>query len=384
MREVLSYSRRGSRFTPSQAAAWEAHAAAWVIPDEAVDDPGFALADVVRSGGAADRGDRARGGGGDRRARRRPPRPRRARPRGVATGGGQRPRRGRGGRRDQRPVLLASTPRGCCGTSSRRTRWRSCGRSSPTRGPRPATTSGAWSTPTSPRSAASRLRPGGRWRLATDWADYAAQMREVLDGEPRLDRRTGGAVVRAAGDEVRAQGTRRRAGDHRPGVRPGMRPASTSCCSTSSRATSRSTPSGMSLEQVGQAQCPTGVGQRVVVGGQQAAAARHRRLRVEHDQVGTDPLYVAGHPLDRLGERRLVGGEAGRAGCPAVVRCGPAAGAYRTTATTAAPAAVTPAICTDAGQHSFTVSPRAARCQSPAGSRSSVAGDPASGAAHRS
>lgn len=30
----------------------------------------------------------------------------------------------------------------------------------------------------------SRLRAGGRWRLATDWADYAATMRTVLDGHP--------------------------------------------------------------------------------------------------------------------------------------------------------------------------------------------------------
>jgi tRNA (guanine-N7-)-methyltransferase len=29
---------------------------------------------------------------------------------------------------------------------------------------------------------ASRLRPGGSWRLATDWSDYAEQMRWVLDG----------------------------------------------------------------------------------------------------------------------------------------------------------------------------------------------------------
>lgn len=34
--------------------------------------------------------------------------------------------------------------------------------------------------------AASRLRPGGRWRLATDWADYARQIRTVLDAEPGL------------------------------------------------------------------------------------------------------------------------------------------------------------------------------------------------------
>jgi tRNA (guanine-N7-)-methyltransferase len=34
--------------------------------------------------------------------------------------------------------------------------------------------------------AASRLAPGGTWRLATDWADYAAQMQVVLDAEPGL------------------------------------------------------------------------------------------------------------------------------------------------------------------------------------------------------
>src|SRR6188472_709522 len=45
MREVLSYSRRGSRFTPQQAEAWAAHHEDWVIPDEAVDAPGFRLVD---------------------------------------------------------------------------------------------------------------------------------------------------------------------------------------------------------------------------------------------------------------------------------------------------------------------------------------------------
>ena len=33
---------------------------------------------------------------------------------------------------------------------------------------------------------ASRLVPGGQWRLATDWADYAEHAREVLDAEPGL------------------------------------------------------------------------------------------------------------------------------------------------------------------------------------------------------
>jgi len=45
------------------------------------------------------------------------------------------------------------------------------------------------------RLVASRLRPGGRWRLATDWSEYAQQMRSVLDAEPGL---TGGVVARWA------------------------------------------------------------------------------------------------------------------------------------------------------------------------------------------
>jgi tRNA (guanine-N7-)-methyltransferase len=34
--------------------------------------------------------------------------------------------------------------------------------------------------------AAARLRPGGTLHMATDWADYAVQMRSVADGEPLL------------------------------------------------------------------------------------------------------------------------------------------------------------------------------------------------------
>ena len=46
MREVLSYSRRGGRFTPSQQESWDAHHRDWVIPDEAVDDPSFSWAEA--------------------------------------------------------------------------------------------------------------------------------------------------------------------------------------------------------------------------------------------------------------------------------------------------------------------------------------------------
>lgn len=38
-----------------------------------------------------------------------------------------------------------------------------------------------------------RLQPGGVWRLATDWAEYAEQIAEVLDAEPGL---SGGMVER--------------------------------------------------------------------------------------------------------------------------------------------------------------------------------------------
>jgi tRNA (guanine-N7-)-methyltransferase len=39
-------------------------------------------------------------------------------------------------------------------------------------------------TPKFATLSAARLKPGGIWRIATDWADYAERMREVLDGDP--------------------------------------------------------------------------------------------------------------------------------------------------------------------------------------------------------
>jgi tRNA (guanine-N7-)-methyltransferase len=46
--------------------------------------------------------------------------------------------------------------------------------------------------------AASRLVPGGVWRLATDWADYAEQMTAVLDAEPLLESEYDGPAPRWA------------------------------------------------------------------------------------------------------------------------------------------------------------------------------------------
>ena len=44
--------------------------------------------------------------------------------------------------------------------------------------------------------AASRLVPGGLWRLATDWPEYAEQMAEVLDAEPLLENAYDGPAPR--------------------------------------------------------------------------------------------------------------------------------------------------------------------------------------------
>lgn len=46
IREVLTYSRRGSRFTPAQQDTWDQHHEAWWISDEAVDRPDFRFSDA--------------------------------------------------------------------------------------------------------------------------------------------------------------------------------------------------------------------------------------------------------------------------------------------------------------------------------------------------
>jgi tRNA (guanine-N7-)-methyltransferase len=53
-------------------------------------------------------------------------------------------------------------------------------------------------TPTFADLMASRMSSGGLWRLATDWADYAAQMREVLDAHPSFDNEHPGWAPRSA------------------------------------------------------------------------------------------------------------------------------------------------------------------------------------------
>lgn len=195
VREVLSYSRRGSRFTAGQQEAWDAYADAWVIPDEAVEVPGFAWA--TRFGREAPLAVEIGGGIGEATAAlavRHPDwnilalevwRP------GVAEGLA---RVAKAGATNVRfcSVDAVWTLEHLVETDSLAELW--------TFFPDP------WHkarhhkrrlvSPSFAHLAAQRLAPGAEWRLATDWADYAEQMLEVLDAEPLL---RGGAVERWEG-----------------------------------------------------------------------------------------------------------------------------------------------------------------------------------------
>jgi tRNA (guanine-N7-)-methyltransferase len=194
MREVLSYSRRGSRFTPNQAAAWEAHHEAWVIPDEAVDRPDFTFADwfgrqaplIVEIGSGVGEATAAlaaarpaydvlafevwRPGVADTLWR-------------VAEAGAENVR--------LVSVDAAWSLEHLFGAGEVAELWTFFPDPWPkTRHHKRRLVGSAFAS-----LAASRLAPGATWRLATDWSSYAEQMRAVLDAEPLL---TGGVVERWA------------------------------------------------------------------------------------------------------------------------------------------------------------------------------------------
>jgi tRNA (guanine-N7-)-methyltransferase len=192
MREVLSYSRRGNRFTPNQAAAWEAHHEAWVIPDEDVDRPGFSLADwfgrqaplIVEVGSGVGEATAAL-------AAKRPAydvlafevwRP------GVAD---TLWRLAEAGAENVRLVSVdaAWSLEHLIGEGQLAELWTFF----PDPWPKTRHHKRRLVSPPFARLAAGRLAPGATWRLATDWPDYATQMREVLDAEPALE---GGVVPR--------------------------------------------------------------------------------------------------------------------------------------------------------------------------------------------
>jgi tRNA (guanine-N7-)-methyltransferase len=192
MREVLSYSRRGGRFTPSQQEAWDAHHSSWVIPEDAVDRPGFALADwfgreaplIVEIGSGV----------------------------GEATGvlAAARPSYDVLALEVWRPGVAASLAEVAAAGA---TQVRFCSVDAVWALEHlvaPGALAGLWTFFPDPwpktrhhkrrlvdarfaALAASRLAAGAEWRLATDWADYADQMTAVLGAQPAL---TGGVVER--------------------------------------------------------------------------------------------------------------------------------------------------------------------------------------------
>ena len=185
IREVLTYSRRGSRLGTRQEQAWAAHRDEWWVPDDAVDDPGFDIASWFG----------------------------RTAPLIVEIGSGV----------GEATVALAATRPSCNvlgfevwhpGVADTFHRMDQAGIDNV----RMMSVDAVWSMrhvlgPGSihelwtffpdpwPKQrhvrrrlvdaefahlAADRLEPGGLWRLATDWDDYAEQMADVLDAEPLL------------------------------------------------------------------------------------------------------------------------------------------------------------------------------------------------------
>ena len=198
IREVLSYARRGSRFTPTQQEAWDAHHEKWVIPDEVVDVPGFALAPwfgrtapvVVEIGSGIGEATAVL-------AAQRPDvdilavevwRPGVAHTLGLLAEAGA----------DNVRLLSVDAVwalEHLFAPGSVEELWTFF----PDPWPKKRHHKRRLVTPAFAALAASRLRPGGLWRLATDWEEYAAQMRAVLDAEPRL---TGGPSERWAARPV--------------------------------------------------------------------------------------------------------------------------------------------------------------------------------------
>ena len=219
MREVLTYSRRGSRFTPRQQAGVGRVRRALVDPRRGGRRAGLLAGRLVRPRGAADRRDRLGHRRGDRRARGGPARPRRPGLRGLAPGRRRHPRPGRRGRPDQRAA--AQRRRGLVDGAPRRRRaaWPSSGRSSPTPGTRSGTTSAGWSTP---EFAAPRREPAGARRRSGGWPPTGPTTPSRWSRCSTPSRcSTGGVVERWAERPVtkfERKGVAAGRADHRPGL----------------------------------------------------------------------------------------------------------------------------------------------------------------------
>ncbi len=185
MREVLSYSRRGGRFTPSQQESWDAHHRDWVIPENAVDNPSFSWPETF--GRVAPLIVEIGSGVGEATAALAAQRPEYDvvalevwRP-GVAHTLGLLADAGAGNVR-----LLSVDAVWCLEHLFAAGEVAELWTFFPDPWPKKRHHKRRLVTPEFAALAASRLRPGGVWRLATDWAEYAGRMRAVLDAEPRL------------------------------------------------------------------------------------------------------------------------------------------------------------------------------------------------------
>lgn len=185
VREVLSYARRGSRFTPTQQESWDAHHEQWVIPDEAVDEASFSLASwfgrtapvVIEIGSGVGEATAAL-------AARRPEvdvlalevwRPGVAHTLGLLADAGA----------DNVRLLSIDAVwalENLFAPDSVEELWTFF----PDPWPKKRHHKRRLVSPAFAALVASRLRPGGLWRLATDWQEYAAQMQAVLDATPGL------------------------------------------------------------------------------------------------------------------------------------------------------------------------------------------------------
>jgi tRNA (guanine-N7-)-methyltransferase len=192
MREVTTYARRGSRFTPKQQGAWERHVDEWLIPSEAVEDAAFDLSSwfgrqaplIVEIGC----------GVGEATAALAAARPSYDvlgfevwRP-GVAETFFRLEQYGASNVRMISVDAVWSFEH-LIAPGSLAELWTFF----PDPWPKKKHHRRRLVTPAFASLAASRLAPGGVWRLATDWPEYAEQMVQVLDAEPALD---GGPVER--------------------------------------------------------------------------------------------------------------------------------------------------------------------------------------------
>jgi tRNA (guanine-N7-)-methyltransferase len=186
MREVLTYARRGSRFTPKQQRAWDEYAADYVIPDEYVDRADFSFASCF----AGDQPLIVEIGCGIGEA--------------TVALAAARPSYNVLGFEVWRPGVAETVGRlGAAGVTNVRISgvdavW------SMEHLIAPAQLAGLWTFFPDPwhkkrhhkrrlvnqpfvHLAATRLAPGTAWRLATDWPDYAGHAEEVLAAEPLLE-----------------------------------------------------------------------------------------------------------------------------------------------------------------------------------------------------